>query len=224
MKVWDIYTRLWHWLLVLGIFFQWLSGEVLDDQMQNHALIGYTLLGMMIFRICWGWVGPESIRFNRFVPSWTTLTRYLSQSDHAVFVSHNPLGALAVIAFIMLITAQAVSGLFMEDDIFFTGPLYNWLSSDTTSNIAEIHEIAFNWIMLLVAIHIIAVLYHRFKHEPYIVKAMVSGNKPLTNPHLLLSTFQLHFRAVLCIAISVITVWLLVNHLPGWLGVEADFY
>ena len=74
MKVWDIYTRLWHWLLVLGIFFQWLSGEVLDDQMQNHALMGYTLFGMMMFRICWGLIGPEAVRFTSFVPSWTTLS------------------------------------------------------------------------------------------------------------------------------------------------------
>lgn len=224
MKVWDIYTRLWHWLLVGGIFFQWLSGEVLDDQMQNHALIGYTLLGMMIFRLCWGFIGPEAVRFNRFVPSWNTLTSFLSAPNKTIFVSHNPLGALAVVAFIVLITLQAASGFFMEDEIFFTGPLYNWLSSNTTSTIAEIHDIAFTGILLLIAVHIMAVLYHRFKHEPFIIKAMVTGNKPLTNPFQTLPAIQLHLRACLCIAISIITVWLLVNHLPNWLGVEADFY
>jgi cytochrome b len=224
MKVWDIYTRLWHWLLVLGIFFQWLSGEVLDSQMQNHALMGYTLLGMMIFRLCWGLIGPEAVRFTRFVPSWTTLRSYITKSNKAIFVSHNPLGALAVLAFIVLITLQAASGFFMEDEIFFTGPLYNWLSASTTSLIAEMHEIAFTGILLLIAIHIFAVIYHRFKHEPFIVKAMVTGNKPLTNPFQPLPTVQLHIRAWLCIAVSIIIVWLLVNHLPGWLGVEADFY
>ena len=117
MKVWDIYTRLWHWLLVLGIFFQWLSGEVLDDQMQNHALMGYTLFGMMMFRICWGLIGPEAVRFTSFVPSWTTLSGYISKSNKAVFVSHNPLGALAVLAFIVLITLQAASGFFMDQQL-----------------------------------------------------------------------------------------------------------
>lgn len=224
MKVWDIYTRLWHWLLAGGIFFQWLSGEVLDDQMQNHALMGYSLLGMMIFRLCWGFIGPESIRFSRFVPSWSSLTGYLSKTDNAIYVSHNPLGALAVIAFIGLITLQALSGFFMEDEIFFTGPFYNWLSENTTAAIADIHDLAFTGILLLIAIHIIAVLYHRFKQEPFIVKAMVTGNKPLTNPFQPLSTMQLNLRAWLCIGVSIIIIWSMVNYLPGWLGIEADYY
>lgn len=224
MKVWDIYTRLWHWLLVCGIFFQWLSAEILDDQMQNHALMGYTLLGMMIFRLCWGFIGPEAIRFSRFVPSWHTLTHYVSSSNKHIHVSHNPVGALAVIAFIGLITMQAISGFFMEDEIFFTGPLYNWLSASTTSLIAEVHDIAFTGILLLITIHIIAVIYHRFKHEPFIITAMVSGNKPLANPYPILATFQLHLRAWFCIGFSILIVWLMVNHLPDWLGVEADFY
>ncbi|MDG1468479.1 MAG: cytochrome b/b6 domain-containing protein, partial [Glaciecola sp.] len=171
-----------------------------------------------------GLIGPEAIRFTCFVPSWTILVGYVTKSNKAIFVSHNPLGALAVLAFIVLITLQAASGFFMEDEIFFTGPLYNWLSESATSLIAELHEIAFTGILLLIAIHIVAVIYHRFKHEPYIVKAMVTGDKPLTNPFKSFPAVQLHLRAWLCIAVSIITVWVLVNHLPSWLGIEADFY
>lgn len=224
MKIWDIYTRLWHWLLLIGIVFQWLSAEVFDDQIQNHALMGYALLGMMIFRMSWGLIGPESVRFKRFIPSWNNLSAYLRQRDSNTYVTHNPLGALAVIAFIGLITMQAFSGLFMDDDIFFSGPLYNWLSTNATSAIAEIHDIAFAAIQFLIVLHICAVLYHRWKGEPYIIKAMVTGNKPLDNPFTPMPAVQLNLRAWLSIALSVLTVWLLVNHVPTWLGVEADYY
>ena len=224
MKVWDVYTRLWHWLLLVGIVFQWLSAEVFDDQIQNHALMGYALLGMMLFRISWGLIGPESVRFKHFIPSWNRLTDYLLRKNKITYVSHNPLGAFAVLAFIVVITIQALSGLFMDDDIFFTGPLYNWLSTETTAVITEIHDIGFAAIQLLIVLHIIGVLIHRYKGEPFIIKAMVTGNKPIDNPFTQMPAVQLHLRAWISIALSILTIWLLVNHVPTWLGVEADYY
>ena len=224
MQVWDPYTRIWHWLLLLGIVFQYITGEVLDDQIQNHALVGYGLLGMMTFRVLWGLIGPETVRFVSFVPTPKRLISYLTGEASTPYATHNPLGAMAVIGFIIIILIQALSGLFMTDDIFFTAPLHAWLSEDITDSISRLHDWAFNLLLLFMAIHIAAVFYHRFTTEPYIVKAMFTGAKPLSHTYQTLSTAQLHLRAWLCIAISAIKIFVLINYVPEWLGIEDDLW
>lgn len=224
MQTWDPYTRIWHWLLMLGIIFQYISGEILDDQIQNHALVGYGLLGMMTFRVLWGVIGPETIRFATFIPTPTHLLTYITGKKSTPYATHNPLGALAVLGFIVIIFIQSLSGLFMTDDIFFTGPLHSWLTGDITDIITRMHDWAFNLLLLFVVIHIAAVLYHRFTTEPYIIKAMLTGHKPIAHKYQTLTTLQLHLRAWLCILISTIKIVVLINYVPEWLGIEDELW
>ena len=114
MQTWDPYTRIWHWLLMFGIIFQYISGEILDDQIQNHALVGYGLLGMMTFRVLWGVIGPETIRFATFIPTPTHLLTYITGKQSTPYATHNPLGALAVLGFIVIIFIQSLSFNFKE--------------------------------------------------------------------------------------------------------------
>ena len=108
-RVWDIYTRLFHWLLVLGIAYQYYSAEISDTSMDNHALVGYGLMGLIIWRILWGFVGPIPARFSHFVTSPKALLRYLAAQPRPIFATHNPLGAYAVLLFLLMIALQAIS-------------------------------------------------------------------------------------------------------------------
>jgi len=219
-QVWDIYIRLFHWLLVLGISYQWVSMEVLDDAMENHALVGYGLLALLLWRIIWGFVGPASVRFSYFLPTPKTLICYLQAKPRPIYASHNPLGSLAVFAFLSLIIIQVLSGLFMTDDIFFSGPLLGWLDKDLENWIQGLHDIVFELLVVLIVVHIVAVLWHVFQTEPYLITAMVDGKKPQTNlPSM--NAMQIHCRAIISLGVAVALVYICINYLPEWLGISS---
>lgn len=220
-RVWDIYTRLFHWLLVLGIAYQYYSAEISDTSMDNHALVGYGLLGLIIWRILWGFVGTFPARFSSFVPSPKALLRYVTAQPRPTFATHNPLGACAVLLFLLMIGLQSISGLFMTDDILFTGVLYGWLDDGVNDSIQWFHNNSFNALIALITIHVVAVIVHAKTSEPYIINAMIHGKKPQHN-YVIKNTLRLHLTCVMCIVISALKVYLLVNHVPDWLGVEPE--
>ena len=180
-RVWDIYTRLFHWLLVIGIAYQYYSAEISDTSIDNHALVGYGLLGLIIWRILWGFVGPNPARFSHFVTSPKALLRYLAlnQSQSLPRIIH--LGAFAVLLFLLMIALQSISGLFMTDDILFSGVLYGWLDDGVNESIQWFHNNSFNALIALITIHVIAVIVHAKTSEPYIINAMIHGKKPQHN-------------------------------------------
>lgn len=220
-RVWDIYTRLFHWLLVIGIGYQYYSAKISNTSIDNHALVGYGLLGLIIWRVLWGFVGPNPVRFSHFVPSPKNLFRYLRTQPKPIYASHNPLGAFAVLLFLLMIALQSISGLFMTDDILFSGVLYGWLDDSINNAIQWFHNNSFNGLIALITLHVIAVIVHAKTSEPYIIKAMFHGKKPKHN-YAVRHTLKLHLTCALCIVISALKVYLLVNHIPDWLGIEPE--
>lgn len=220
-RVWDIYTRLFHWLLVSGIAYQYYSAEISDTSIDNHVLVGYGLLGLIIWRVLWGIVGPEPVRFSTFVPRPSVLIQYVQATPKPIFATHNPLGACAVLLFLLVIALQAISGLFMTDDILFTGVLHNWLSSAITDSIIWFHNNAFNLLLVLIGVHVFAVVVHAKTNQPYIIKAMFDGNKP-NQQFAVTHDWHMHMKCLICVVISAVKVYLLVNHVPDWLGVETE--
>ena len=72
---------------------------------------------------------------------------------------------------------QALTGLFAEDDIFFEGPLNGWVSNKTASTLTSIHHLNFNLLLLVVAVHIVAVLWYWGWKRQNLIWPMVTGNK-----------------------------------------------
>ena len=181
--VWDIPTRLFHWAIILLIFFQWFSIEVMDDWMDYHELGGYALLTLIIFRICWGLVGTYYAKFSEFLYSPKQIISYAKSTldkDSKVFAGHNPLGGLAVILMLLLLLTQAVSGLFMTDDIFFYGPYYSAVSDETQKLMSRLHSLTFDILLWIMAIHIIAVIFYVFYKRQPLIRAMFTGIKPIS--------------------------------------------
>ncbi|HPE59607.1 MAG TPA: cytochrome b/b6 domain-containing protein [Thiolinea sp.] len=165
MKIWDLPVRVFHWTLVIGIGFMWFSAETGGLWMDWHMRAGIFLLALVLFRIVWGLMGSDTARFSRFVKSPVHALGHLKELGSrapAWHVGHNPLGAWMVVALLLTVLVQAVTGLFASDDIMVEGPLYGLVSSAFSGRMTGLHHQVFNLLLLLVVLHVAAVLFYRF--------------------------------------------------------------
>ena len=167
--VWDVPVRVFHWLLVFSVAGAWLSAES-ERWRWWHETLGHTTLGLMAFRLVWGWVGTRHARFADFVRSPAVVWAYVLKMVRMRaprHVGHNPLGAWAVLALIALTTLAGVSGWLIAD-----GDAPGWLE--------EAHELAANALMATIAVHVLGVLFSGWLHRENLVRAMLTGRKRAT--------------------------------------------
>jgi cytochrome b len=201
IRVWDIFVRVGHWLLVLLFFLAYFTGE---DALAVHVWAGYGVGIYLLVRIVWGFVGSRHARFRDFCYGIRLARRYLW--DLFLFrarryLGHSPAGAMMVFALLMGLAASTLSGtalLAVEEN---SGPLAPWLGSGTTpeatvstvlekheegelrekregeSALEEIHELSVNLTLLLVILHVIGVVLASVVHRENLVRAMVTGRK-----------------------------------------------
>lgn len=180
IRVWDVPTRLTHWLVVLLVGFSWWTAET--SRMEWHRWSGYTLLGLVTFRIYWGLAGSSTARFSEFVRGPRAIAGYL-KGGWAEAPGHNPLGALNVVALLGLLAAQVALGLFAVDvDGIESGPLSTYVSFEAGRAAAEWHEAVFNVLMGFVVLHVVAVIYYVFFRKQSLVAAMVHGRRAYPEP------------------------------------------
>jgi len=171
--LWDIPTRIGHWVLVACLPLCWWSAE--SQNYSLHQWLGYIVIIIVSSRVIWGFIGSRHSRFADFLVGPGSVLAYL-RGQGGASAGHNPLGGWSVMAMLGLLLLQGVSGLFNSDDILFSGPLY--YAADTTFRDAMgvVHELAFDVLLVLVAVHILAVLYHQLRrHEP-LLQAMLRGS------------------------------------------------
>lgn len=184
-KVWDLPVRLFHWLLVAAIAISFYTmkteGAPFDFPVEIHAKAGYIVLGLLIFRWVWGLTGTHHARFSNFIYSPANIFRYLRGilgGRGASYAGHNPIGGLSALALMLSVSVQALSGLFLSDDIFFTAPFYSYVPSDISSMMRKVHAWNSQLLMVLIGLHLLALLVHRLKGEK-LVGAMFTGYKHL---------------------------------------------
>lgn len=173
IRLWDLPTRLFHWLLVLAMLGAVVSGQLGGNLIDRHALIGLFILGLLVFRLVWGVLGSTYARFAQFFPTPGRIRAYLKGEWQGE--GHNPLGALSVFALLGLLTVQALTGLFSNDDIAFVGPLFDLVSKDLSNRLTGIHHLVADGLIILVVLHIAAIAFYvRFKKKN-LVKPMLTG-------------------------------------------------
>ena len=178
IRVWDLPVRVFHWLLVLCITGSIISVNIGGNAIEWHAYFGYGVLTLLIFRITWGFVGSTHARFTSFIPNRAKILNYL-QGKAPKVLGHNPIGALSVFALLFVLSVQVITGLFVDDEIAFQGPLAKYVPNWVVSFLSEIHESNQVVIYTLIAIHIAAILYYKkFKGED-LIKPMISGDKEI---------------------------------------------
>jgi cytochrome b len=171
--LWDIPTRIFHWLVVCCLPIAWWSAE--EERFDVHQWTGYTVLVLVSSRIVWGFIGSRHSRFTDFVVGPARVRAYL-RGQGSSSAGHNPLGGWSILLLLSLLLAQAISGLFNSDDVLFSGPLYYWADSDFRDAMGVVHDVAFNGLLALVCLHVVAVLYHQLKLKEKLLQAMLRGS------------------------------------------------
>lgn len=209
--VWDLPVRLFHWALVVLCGFSWWSAEAGGLTLQYHMWSGYALLTLVLFRLLWGFVGSEPARFSNFVHGPRRVlgsVRELLGPRPLALAGHNPLGGWMVLLLLLALLLQTVTGLFANDDLFNEGPLYRHVGKDLSDWLTGIHHLNFTALLVLVAVHVLAIVWHRFRKGEHLVASMLHGRKsvPGNAPRLAGPG-----RALACLAASAGLVSLVVN-------------
>jgi cytochrome b len=174
--VWDLPIRICHWTIVLLVAFSWWSAE--NHEMEWHYRSGLALCALVIFRIAWGFFGTSSARFADFVKGPGAVLAYLRPRGLPIVprLGHNPLGGWSVVLLIGLLALQVTTGLFAVDiDGLESGPLSYLVDFDQGRTAAEIHEVSFNLLLALIALHVVAVLFYLLARRKNLITAMFTG-------------------------------------------------
>ncbi len=179
IKVWDAAVRLGHWAmaaLVLGAF---LTSEN-DDTTALHTRLGLGLLGIVVFRAVWGFVGTEHARFKAFVKAPRAVLAYAKdylRGRPAHVPGHNPLGGMMVLALLGTLAVATLSGVALYLGPEWDGPLSALLSHDQAEVIEEVHELSTHLLILLVALHVLGVIVSSVIERQNLVLGMITGQK-----------------------------------------------
>jgi len=166
VKVWDILVRIFHWSFAACFAGAWLTAE--SERFRDiHVFLGYTMLGLVAFRVLWGLVGPRHARFSSFVRGPTAVARYLrsllaGRPEH--HVGHNPAGAVAIVLLLALAALAGASGWAVYNDLGG-----EWLE--------ESHEFLASAMLAIVAVHLAGVAVASWLHRENLVRAMLTGRK-----------------------------------------------
>jgi cytochrome b len=166
VKVWDPLVRIFHWGLVTAFLAAWATG---DELKRIHVLAGFCVIGLVAFRIVWGFVGAKHARFAGFVRGPRAVTGYLRDTANLRakrYLGHNPAGGAMIVALLVMLSVIAATGFMMTTDAFWG---VAWVQG--------VHETAASLTLGLVVLHILGVIVASYEHGENLVRAMVTGRK-----------------------------------------------
>jgi cytochrome b len=211
VRVWDLPTRLFHWLLVALVATSFATGKAGGNAMRYHELSGLGILALLGFRLAWGLIGSRPSRFAHFLAGPATVARYaagLLRRDSPAHLGHNPLGGWSVALMLAALLVQAGTGLFANDDIATAGPLANLVSKAASDRLTSVHHLNHEVILVLVAVHLGAVLFHLVFRRENLITPMLTGVKPWRGKAPPLQEPSLWLAAAVA-ALAALGVWLL---------------
>lgn len=170
VPVWDIWVRITHWAVALGIFANLLITEAGSD---IHEYVGYAVAALVVSRLIWGFVGTRYARFTDFFPTPSRIKAHiddLTQHRYQGHLGHNPFGALMMFGLWAVILGLGITGYLQTTDQFW--------GDDT---IQELHEILANSMYVLVPIHVISAIMMGRLQKQNLVRSMITGKKDVTN-------------------------------------------
>jgi cytochrome b len=200
-------VRICHWSIVLLVAACWWTAE--NHEIVYHSYCAYALLGVVLFRVYWGFFGSSSARFSHFLQTPAAAFQYfknLTQRDVPPSAGHNPLGGYSALALLFLLLLQIGLGLFSIDvDGFDGGPFADYLSFKTSRLMADWHEITFNILLGFIALHLLAVIYYLLWRRQNLTAAMVHGKAHIAEP--IQAASRMHL--IIGIVFAATLVWLI---------------
>ena len=219
---WDLPTRIFKWVLVALVVSAWVSNKWGGAVPTWHVWNGYAILVAVVFRLLWGVFGGSTARFSSFVAAPGRAIAYglaLLKGREGHFLGHNPLGGWMVVALLLLLGAQAVTGLYAADSdrLIIEGPLAKTVGDATVTFASHWHHRLFNLLKIAVVLHVAAVIFHSVVKRDRLVPAMVTGLKP-AKPYddAAVATPASWGVALGCLAAAGLIVLVAVKVLGGW--------
>jgi cytochrome b len=166
--------------LVLLVTVSFVTGKLGGTAMLYHEWSGAAILVLVFFRVLWGFMGGMPSRFVTFMRGPRKVFDYarsLLGKDHDPYLGHNPMGAWSIVAMLMALLVQAGTGLFANDDILTEGPLFHWVSKDTSDWLTRIHHMNQNILIGLVALHLGAIVFYWVVKRENLIAPMITGCK-----------------------------------------------
>lgn len=180
LKVWDPFVRFFHWALVVLVAVAYISQ---DDFLGLHVLAGLLILGLIFFRVIWGFIGTPHARFSDFVFRPKVVFGYLKDLvtlKAKRYIGHGPAGGAMVVALLLGLLATTLSGLALLGGQEYQGPLAGLMSGlggFWSKAVEEVHEFLAGGILFLVSLHVLGVLFSSWAHRENLIKAMFTGKK-----------------------------------------------
>jgi cytochrome b len=221
LRVWDLPTRLFHIALLLCVVGALASAKIGGAAMVWHLRLGEAVLVLLGFRLLWGVLGGYWSRWRRFVFTPSAIWRYVRRQPapgELLDVGHNPLGAASALLMLAWLALQVGSGLIADDEVAFTGPLIRFVSSETSLSWTAHHKALGQWgLYALIGLHVLAVAWHSVLDHGRLLRAMLTGDKPL--PPGIQASRDSGLTRLLALAVLLLSVaavlWLLGLESPG---------
>jgi cytochrome b len=198
LRVWDPAVRVFHWGLVAAFATAWLTA---DEVQTVHEFAGYTIAGLVTFRLIWGFAGSRYARFAQFVKGPGATLAYLGsmlRGGERRYLGHNPAGAAMIVALLLTLSGTAFTGWLMaEPDRVAMLPALPqivapaWADDDgdeygeggkVEDALEEIHETLANLMLVLAALHVGGVVLASVRHRENLARAMITGEKRAAEP------------------------------------------
>ena len=177
IPVWDLFVRLFHWLLVAAFVSSWLTQEA---QYNFHLLAGYTTLGLICLRFVWGMIGTQHARFTDFAYSPSTIYAYMKSiagGRSKRYIGHNPAAAVMIFALMTGLLIVTISGIALDGAENWAGPMAEMGLYHYTGHIQSTHVLSTNLLLILIVLHLLGIVHSSLTHRENLIRAMVTGKK-----------------------------------------------
>jgi len=177
-RIWDLPVRLSHWGLALSFFGAYMTSE--GPLIWMHIPFAYALVTLALFRIFWGLFGSENARFSHFVRGYGAVKAYtaeLKELRHKEYWGHNPVGALAILAILLISIALVVAAVFAQGR-GIAGPWAGDVARQTSGLMTDVHILLANLLMTIVIVHIGAVVAYKYVLQDNLITPMITGTRP----------------------------------------------
>ena len=213
--IWDLPLRLFHWGLAIAFVTSWITAEAGIEWADAHLYSGYSVLGLVAFRLIWGIFGTRHARFRNFMRGPRALLAGLGQlvkKTAPAAPGHSAVGGWASVVLILLMLCQAASGLFITDDILFSGPYNSAVSSAVADSLGSFHNFNFNLLIVAVSAHLCVMLWYSIRKNHNLVAPMITGHARST-PEQGISSSEI-LRALICASVAAGLLGLLITLAP----------
>jgi cytochrome b len=177
VKVWDPLIRVFHWSLVGAFAVCYFTQE---ENYDLHLWCGYAILGLILFRTLWGFIGPRYARFRQFVYSPRRVAAYLRGVLNRTaerFIGHNPAGGAMILLLLLGNLVITVSGVALDAAENRAGPLAGFRLFTMLDTIKLIHNVSTYATVALVALHVLGTIVESRLHRENLILAMITGRK-----------------------------------------------